>query len=79
MQQVDNLNAPKEILDVLSQVKPSLVLVKTSNGFTAGTVNVNQRTCTLVKNINEVSIYVVSDTPFREIPSSGGEAFLIVD
>jgi hypothetical protein len=75
----DNPNAPKEILDMLSQVKPSLVLVKTSNGFTAGTVNVNQRTCNLVKKINDSSIYVVSDSPFREVPSAGGEAFLIVE
>jgi hypothetical protein len=72
-------NVPKDILNVLSRVKPSLVLVETGNGFTAGTAHISPRTCSLVKNINDAAIYIVSDSPFREVPSTGGEEFLIVE
>jgi hypothetical protein len=72
----------RDVCNIIGDVNASsqsLVLVKTRDGLTAGTITISKKTCDLLYKINkpEPEIYVVSDIPFQKIPSEGKEFYLI--
>jgi hypothetical protein len=74
----DVCNYANDYDEYVNLIKPSMVLVKTNKGFIAGTATIGPKTCKLIKDISDPTIYVVSDTPFRE-GAADSQKYLVVE